>query len=84
MENDLSENEQFRCLVLQLKKRNPSWTPAAIANELQSHEIPEKLNRATWRRKINRVLERGTIKDTQGQGAKRTIVTKNLKKLLKN
>jgi hypothetical protein len=63
MANDLSENEQFRCLVLQLKRRNPSWMPADIANELQSHEIPEKLNRNALRRKINRVLERGTIKN---------------------
>ena len=60
----LSEAEEFRSLVFSLHKRNPSWTGAKIATELESYENPPNLNRNALRRKINRILKSGSIKKT--------------------
>ena len=68
MAEDLSEDEQFRSIVLGLKKLNPSWTASKIYNELKSYENAPKLRRASLVRKINKILKRGTVKNKPGQG----------------
>jgi len=83
MADILTKKQEFRALVLALQKRNPSWSPSDIANELQSFENPETLSRRVLREKIRRALIRGSIKDKTGRGAKRTVVTKNFKKAVK-
>lgn len=83
MADILTKEQEFRALVLALQKRNPSWSPSDIANELQSFENPETLSRRVLREKIRRALIRGSIKDKPGRGAKRTVVTKNFKKAVK-
>ena len=86
MTDILTDEQEFRSLVLVLKKQNPSWGIARNATELQSYENTPELSRDALRRKINRALKRGTIKDKPGRGAKRTITTdrfkKNVKKLI--
>lgn len=62
MATDLTEEEDFASLVLSLKKRNPSWKGADIAAAVSSYEKKPKLKRDALRRKINRILKRGTAK----------------------
>ena len=52
MATDLNEEERFAAFVLELKERNPTWTPAAIAAEVSSYETTQNLNRNSLRWKI--------------------------------
>ncbi|CAF3045222.1 unnamed protein product [Rotaria sp. Silwood2] len=83
MSTSISLEEQFRGLVLSLKEMNPTWMACDIADEVQSYENPPRLRRDALRRKINRILRRGTIKDKPRCGAPRTVRTKQLKKTVK-
>ena len=80
MTQDLNDQQIFRHNVLSLKKSNPSWTPAKIADEFQKYEVPPTLSRKALRLKIKRILDRGTIKDKPCSGRKRTVATKELSK----
>ena len=71
--------EQFRGLVLFLKEVNPRWAAANIADEIQSYENPPSLNRNALRRKINRILQRETLKDRSRCRAPRTVRTEPFK-----
>ncbi|CAF1385316.1 unnamed protein product [Rotaria sordida] len=53
---------------------NPTWMASNIADEIQSYENPPSLRRDALRRKINRILQRGTMKDRSRCGAPRTVV----------
>lgn len=83
MSDTFSLEEQFRGLVLSLKQMNPTWMAANIADEMQSYEKPPPLHRDALRRKINRILQRGTIKNRSRCGAPRTVRTEQLKKTIK-
>ncbi|CAF3138914.1 unnamed protein product [Rotaria sp. Silwood2] len=83
MSTSISLEEQFRGLVLSLKEMNPTWMACDIADEVQSYENPPRLRRDALRRKINRILRRGTIKDKPRCGTPRTVRTKQLKKTVK-
>ncbi|CAF3056725.1 unnamed protein product [Rotaria socialis] len=75
--------EQFRGLVLSLKEMNPTWMTSNIADEIQSYENPPPLSRDALRRKINRILQRGTIRDKLKRSPPRTVRTEQLKKAVK-
>jgi hypothetical protein len=79
----ISLEEQFRGLVLSLKEMNPTCMACDIANEVQSYENPRRLRRDVLRIKINRILQRGTMKDKTRCGAPRTVRTKQSKKTVK-
>ena len=83
MSNEDTLEEQFRGLVVSMKKMNHTWRVANIADEVKSYEKPPSLHRHALRRKINRILERGTIKDKSRCGAPRTVRTEELKKEVK-
>ncbi|CAF1445648.1 unnamed protein product, partial [Rotaria sordida] len=80
MSNTLILEEQFRELVLSMKEMNPTWMAADIADEIQSYENPLSLHHDALRRKISRILQRGTIKDRSRCGAPRTVRIEQLKK----
>jgi len=86
MSEILNEEEKFRSFVLGLKEKNPSYTQARLATELESYEIGPKLCRSSLRWKINSILKRGTIKDKPRSGAPRTVrnqtLTRTVNKLL--
>jgi hypothetical protein len=83
----LTEQEKFRAFVIDLKNKNPTWTPARIATELESYEVKPVIPRTALRWKINSILKRGTIKDKTRSGAPRTVRTlrfqQTVKKLIK-
>jgi hypothetical protein len=56
---------------------------ANIVDEIQSYENPPSLHRDALRRKINRILQRGTIKDRSRCVVPRTVRTEQLKKTVK-
>ncbi|CAF1042510.1 unnamed protein product [Rotaria sordida] len=62
---------------------NPMWMAADIADEIQSYENPLSLHHDALRRKISRILQRGTIKDRSRCGAPRTVRIEQLKKAVK-
>ena len=78
MARDLTSEENFAAYVLELKKRNHSFTPAKIADKLQSDEVHSELNRAALRVKIWRILRRGTAKRKQRTGNVKTVRTELL------
>ena len=82
MTSELTPDEKFATLVLELKRRNPSFTAANIADELESHEIPPTSTRAVLRKKISRILLRGTTKRKKRVGI-RTVRTQRFKKEVK-
>ncbi|CAF5040369.1 unnamed protein product [Rotaria socialis] len=83
MSNMFTLEEQFRGLVLSLKEMNPTWMASNIADEIQSYENPPPLCRDALRRKINRILQRGTIRDKLKRSPPRTVRTEQLKKAVK-
>ena len=68
-------NPQGFCQDHQFKKAN-------IDDKLQSYENPPPLCRNSLKRKINRILQRGIIKDRSRCGAPRTVRTEQFKKQL--
>lgn len=83
MSNATSLEERFRGLVLSLKEMNPMWMAPDIADELQSYENPPPLRRDALRRKVNRILQRGTTKDKPRCGAPRSVRTEQTRKTVK-
>ena len=83
MSNATELEDHFRGLVLSLKGMNPTWMASDIADEVQSYENPPPLRRDALRRKINRILQRGTTKDKPRCGAPRTVRTEQMKKTVK-
>ena len=86
MATDLNNEENFAALVLELNNRNPTWTPAHIATEVESYEKKPNLERKSLRWKINKILKRKTIKKRIGN-RKKTVRTETykikVKKLIK-
>src|SRR5688572_12324310 len=86
MATDLNDEESFAALVLELNKRNPTWTAAAIATKAEPYEEKPNLNRNSLRWKINKILKRKTAKKRTGIREKkvRTETYKvQVKKLIK-
>ncbi|CAF1533787.1 unnamed protein product [Adineta steineri] len=83
MPSKMDLEEQFRAFILSLKQMNPTWKASDIADEVQSYANPPLLSRDTLRRKINRILHRGTIKDKPGRGGPRTVRTEQMKNVVK-
>lgn len=86
MAENLNDEETFCAHILTLKKLNPSWTHGKIADHLKNSEFPPSLKRDSLRRKISRILARGTTKRKPGSGCKSTVRTdefaKQIKKLI--
>jgi len=70
------DKKEFRSLVLQLKKLNPSWQAKEITKLIvQWENQPNYTTSTTLRVKVWRILKRNTIDDLPRSGVPRTTTS---------
>ncbi|CAF4663029.1 unnamed protein product [Rotaria sp. Silwood2] len=83
MSNISFDKKEFRSLVLNLKKLNPSSGAPQLANFLQQSENPPSLQRRQLVTKIRRTLTRNTIEDKKRSGHPATTSTSSFQQKIK-